>query len=156
MRGALSAVSRMALEMKAVSPLRRASTIRNFLTDDSSEIPLSVLGDLPPANEGVFEGVRPIALPATESLELWPLGCWWCVVGIAGSEDVAAVEVAEVVLPKPSPIDAASSVEDMSSSAPFRLNKERAEDLVRRCELRVERSVSGDTRQHPTATRDRQ
>ncbi len=78
MRGLFSEFSRMALEMKAVSPLRRASTMRNFLTDDSSEVPLSIgLGDLAPTAEGVLEGVRPMALPETESLELWPLtDCW--------------------------------------------------------------------------------
>jgi len=72
MRGLLFELSRIALEIKAVSPLRRASTIRNFLTDDSREGPLSRgLGDRDPAMEGVFEeGVRPMVLPEIDSLEL--------------------------------------------------------------------------------------
>ena len=46
LRGLPSAVSRIALDMAAVSPLRRASTARNFLTDCSMEGVLSVVGDL--------------------------------------------------------------------------------------------------------------
>jgi len=70
-RGPLSALSRIAFEMKAVSPFRSASTMRNFLTDDSSDVPLSVrLRDLAPAIEGVLEGIRPMTLPETESFEL--------------------------------------------------------------------------------------
>lgn len=136
MRGPLSALSRMALEMKAVSPLRRASTMRNFLTEDSSEAPLSVaLRERPPAMEGVLEGVRPMRLPETDSLELWLLmGCWGAGLGdCSGVADVEAVTWVEL----PRPVGAASSADDMSSSTTFRLRSDKAEDLVRRCELRV-------------------
>lgn len=110
--------------------------MRNFLTDDSSEVPLSaVLRDFPPAIEGVLEGVRPMTLPDTDSFELWLLTGW--VALMAGSEAVAA---AAVELPRP--LGEASSVEDMSSSTPFRLSSERAEDLVRRCELHARWRVS--------------
>ena len=82
-----------------------------------------------------------MTLPETESLELWPLSECWCTAAIDGSEAVAVAGVTEVVFPNPEPLDAASSVDDMSSSAPFRLSKDRAEDLVRRCELRARASV---------------
>jgi hypothetical protein len=69
-----SELSRMALEMKAVSPFRSASTMRNFLTDDSSELALSAgLRDLPPAVEGALEGLRLTKVPETDIFELWPL-----------------------------------------------------------------------------------
>jgi hypothetical protein len=137
--------------MKAVSPLRSASTMRNFLTDDSSEVPLSAgLRDLPPATDGVFEGDRPMTLPETESLELWPLSECWCAAAMDGSEAVAVAAVTEVVFPSTEPLDAASSVDDMSSSAPFRLSKDKAEDLVRRCELRAR--ASADVNKHSNQT----
>lgn len=41
-RGPPSAVSLMALEMEAVSPLRRASTMRNLRTDCSRDTPFSL------------------------------------------------------------------------------------------------------------------
>ena len=117
--------------------------MRNFRTDDSSELPLSIgFGDLPPAIEGVWEeGVRPKVLPDTESLVLWPLvECCWAAEMDAWEVAVVAVDTS-VELPRLP--DAASSTEDTSSSAPppppppppFRRNKDKADDFVRRCEL---------------------
>jgi hypothetical protein len=48
---------------------------------------------------------------------------------------VAEVVVVDTVVVFPRPVDAASSAEDTSSSAPFRLKSDSAEDFVRRWEL---------------------
>lgn len=107
--------------------------MRNFLTDDSSEPPLSArLTDLPPATEGELEAVRPTALPDTERVERCALtACWAAIIDASEAETVVAFAEVELL----APAGGASSVEDMSSSVPFRLNKDKAEDLVRRWEL---------------------
>ena len=78
-RGPFSEVSRIALEINAVSPLLKASTIRNFRTDCSREFPFSkdrFEADRAPAAEAdCWDAALPKTLvPAVESLELCPLG----------------------------------------------------------------------------------
>jgi hypothetical protein len=74
-RGPPSAVSRIALEIDAVSPLRNASTILNFFTDCSRVAPFSCTGLV---RDGAAEGVL-LRLPGdVASLEpdwLRMLGC---------------------------------------------------------------------------------
>lgn len=75
----LPSVSRMAFEIDAVSPLRRASNILNFLTDCSMDSVLSADG----GGGGMLLGICTLEIdrinPAVpvEGLEAWPLdGCF--------------------------------------------------------------------------------
>lgn len=88
-RGALSAVSRMALEMEAVSPLLRASTTLNLRTDCSRLADLSLcLG-----GAGWLEGIL-LRGEAAESLELlWlRVGACWDMAACLGADLGEAAE----------------------------------------------------------------
>ena len=68
-RGPISDVSRMALDMAAVLPLRRASTIRNLRTEDSSDVVLSVLSVLSVFSTfSVFSGLSTLSADPDRAL----------------------------------------------------------------------------------------
>ncbi len=69
-RGPSSDVSRKDLDMAAVLPLRRASTIRNLRTDCSRVVPFSAAEGLDRVGAkelGSLDGIRP-----SDILEAWP------------------------------------------------------------------------------------
>lgn len=162
-RGPPSLHSRIALEMEAVSPLRRASTMRNFLTDDSSETPLSVrlVADLPPidgpccdgacCDGACCDGARPMTLPEVDSRELRPR----TVGGVAAASD--CWETADAGFTPSGEEEwgewAPSSAGESSSGAAtatagLRRRRDRV-DFVRRCELgaaELAGDVESDTR----------
>lgn len=74
-RGPPSAVSRMALEMEAVSPLLSASTMRNLRTDCSIVAPLVSMDDL--GGEWCVDGVRLRFRVELDGLELWRVSWGW-------------------------------------------------------------------------------
>lgn len=84
--GPPSAVSRMALDIDAVSPFRKASTMRNLRTDCSSVAPLVSIDAL--GGECWVDGVRARFALEPEGLELWRLDSR----GLGGGCDMAAVE----------------------------------------------------------------
>jgi hypothetical protein len=148
-RGPPSLHSRMALEMEAVSPLRRASTMRNFLTDDSSETPLSVrlVADLPPIDGACCDDARPMALPEVDSRELRPRtaggvaaasDCWET--ADAGFTPSGEEEWGEWA--PSSAGESSSGAAAATATAGLRRRRDRV-DFVRRCELGVA-ELAGD------------
>ena len=128
-RGPPSADSLTTLDIKEVSPLRRASTMRNFLMEDSREVPLSCtgLGGLPWGRDDEA-GLEPGAVDM--------VGWWiWEVDRLA---EAALTDIREEW-----PLAEPSS-ERVSSSFPppsFRRRRERRpEDLVRLWWLEVGRT----------------
>ena len=72
----LPSVSRMAFEMEAVSPLRRASKILNFRTDCSMERVLSAAGGGMLLGTWTLEVDRINPAVPVEGFEAWPLDGW--------------------------------------------------------------------------------
>ncbi len=131
-RGPFSDVSRIAFDIAAVLPLRKASTILNLRTDCSSDVPFS--GDVVLARDGVKawpeapgsrEGTR-----ATDILELLREGCWER--GPAGGEVDIGGRGARPEVWEPSSDTASSS---LRGSLSFRRRSDRAADLDLLCWL---------------------
>lgn len=79
-RGAFSEVSRIALEIDAVSPFLSASTTLNFLTD-CSRLPDLVSGIGAVFAGWEFDGVLLRDADVVDSLELWLRVLGWCCMG---------------------------------------------------------------------------